>query len=181
MRVEQDDDVATEPTYIDNAGLVLIGPFLPHLFQTLDLLHQDASGRTRLRSHEAGSRAVHLLQYMVGGRTDVPEPVLVLNKILCGLPTGAPVAREIKLTDVERDLCEQLLKSVIANWKIISNTSIAGLQETFIKRDGRLERSDQGWKLKIQRKTLDVLVDQIPWNISIIYHRWMPQPIYVEW
>jgi hypothetical protein len=33
----------------------------------------------------------------------------------------------------------------------------------------------------VQRKTLDVLVDQIPWSVSVVYHRWMAQPLYVTW
>lgn len=181
MPVEPDDEITAVPIYIDNAGLVLTGPFLPHLFQTLDLLDSGEDGRAGLRDHEAISRPVHLLQYLVDGRTAAPEPLLVLNKILCGVPPSTPIAGEIELTDGEREMCERLLRAMIENWKSISNTSIAGLQETFLRRDGRLERSDEGWKLRVQRKTVDVLVDQIPWSISLIYHRWMPQPLYVEW
>jgi hypothetical protein len=181
MPVEPDDEVTAAPIYIDNAGLVLSGPFLPHLFQTLDWLDSGHEGRAGLRDHDAISRAVHLLQYLVDGRTSAPEPLLVLNKILCGVPPSAPIAGEIEPTDREREICERLLRAMIENWKSISNTSIAGLQETFLQRDGRLERSDEGWKLRVQRKTVDVLVDQIPWSISLIYHRWMPQPLYVEW
>jgi hypothetical protein len=178
---EEEEETTGEPLYVDNAGLVLTGPFLPHLFQSLNMLSEDEQGRTRLRDAETISRAVHLLQYLVDGRTSAPEPLLVLNKIICGVPASVPVAREIDLTEEERALCEQLLRAMIANWKIIENTSIAGLQETFLQRAGRLEYTSEGWKLRVQRKTLDVLVDQIPWSISVIYHKWMPQPLYVNW
>jgi hypothetical protein len=178
---EDKEEAVTETIYIDNAGLVLTGPFLPAFFQSLGLLGEDERGVPRLRDHAAASRAVHLLQFLVDGRTSAPEPSLVLNKILCGIPTGVAVEREIELTAAERECCERLLKSVIANWKVIEHTSIAGLQETFFRREGRLERSASTWKLKVQRKTLDVLVDQIPWSISVAYHRWMPQPLYVDW
>jgi hypothetical protein len=182
MPVEPEEEKdAAEPIYIGNAGLVLTAPFLPHLFQTLNMLHTDEDGRTRLRDQAAISRAVHLLQYLVDGSTATPEPLLVLNKILCGVATSVPVERSIELTEQEHKVCEQLLKSMIANWKIISNTSIAGLQETFFRREGRLKHVEEGWKLRVQRKTLDVLVDQIPWSVSIVYHRWMPQPLYVDW
>jgi hypothetical protein len=172
---------AEETLYIDNAGLVLTGPFIPRLFESLDLLGTDEKGVPRMRDRDAASRGVHLLQYLVDGRTDAPEPQLVLNKILCGLVTGTPVAGEVELTDLERETCGRLLKSMIANWKAIENTSVAGLQETFLRREGRLERTGAGWKLKVQRKTLDVLVDQIPWSISVLRQRWMPQPLYVTW
>jgi hypothetical protein len=181
MPVEPDDEITAAPIYISNAGLVLTGPFLPHLFQTLDLLDSGDEGRARLRDHEAISRAVHQLQYLIDGRTSAPEPLLVLNKILCGVSPSTPIAREIEPTDREREICDLLLRAMIENWKSIPHTSIAGLQETFLQRDGKLERSDEGWKLRVQRKTVDVLVDQIPWSISLIYQRWMPQPLYVEW
>lgn len=176
------DDAATDRTvYINNAGLVLTGPFLPHLFRSLDLLTADEGGRARLRDANAVSRAVHLLQYLVDGSTDTPEPALVLNKVMCGVPTATPVEREIEPTEQEREICERLLKAIIANWKIIENTSVAGLQQTFLRREGRLDGSADGWKLKVQRKTLDVLVDQIPWSISVVFNQWMPQPLHVTW
>jgi hypothetical protein len=181
MDVEKGAEVADEPIYIDNAGLVLTGPFLPHLFETLDLLSGDKNGKTSLRDREAVSRAVHLLQYLVDGCTSAPEPRLALNKILCGVPASIPVDREIEPTEEERAVCERLLRAMLANWTTISNTSIAGLQETFFRREGKLERRAGEWKLRVQRKTVDVLVDQIPWTLSVVYHRWMPQPLYVDW
>jgi hypothetical protein len=176
---EVTDDAVKDPIYINNAGLVLTGPFLPHLFQTLNMFSPDDG--TRWRDAATVSRAVHLLQYLVNGRTDTPEPLLVLNKILCGVPVATPIEKAIELTDWERQTCERLLKAMIANWKIIEHTSIAGLRETFLQREGRLEHTADDWKLKVQRKTVDVLVDQIPWSIAIVYHRWMPQPLYVNW
>ncbi|HEX6901171.1 MAG TPA: contractile injection system tape measure protein [Thermoanaerobaculia bacterium] len=166
--------------YVGNAGLALTGPFLPHLFRSLDLLGEE-DGKVRLRDDAAVSRAVYLLQFLVDGRTDAPEPELAFNKVLCGVPVSTPVDREIVPTEREREVCGQLLRSMIANWPIISNTSVAGLQETFLRREGRLQSSDDGWKLRVQRKTLDVLVDQVPWSVSVVYHSWMPQPVHVTW
>ncbi|MEA2985411.1 MAG: hypothetical protein QOD94_1665, partial [Alphaproteobacteria bacterium] len=97
-----DKDVRGETIYISNAGLILTGPFLPHLLQVLDVLVRDDNGRQHVRDYHAASRAVHLLQYLVDGRTDAPEPLLVLNKILCGTPVWAPIARAIEPTDAER-------------------------------------------------------------------------------
>lgn len=179
--VEEDEVKTGEPIYIGNAGLILTSAFLPHLFQQLGLLGEDDKGRPHLRDRDAVSRAVHLLQYLVDGRTSAPEPLLVLNKILCGVPTQIPVSREIEPTDDERKLCDFLLRSMIANWKTIADTSVAGLRETFLQREGKLQRVDDGWKLRVQRKTVDVLVDQVPWSISVVLHPWMPEPIHVNW
>ena len=71
--------------------------------------------------------------------------------------------------------------AVIANWPIISTSSPAALRETFLAREGRLERDHDRWTLVVQRRTLDVLVDRIPWGFSVVYHRWMSLPIHVTW
>jgi hypothetical protein len=181
FRLRGEADSPPEPIFIDNAGLVLANPFLPHLFEALGLLVRDDRGKPRLRDEAAASRAVHLLQYLVDGRTDAPEPLLVLNKVLCGLPIAAPVDRAITASEAEIATCETLLRSILGNWPILSGTSVAGLRETFLRREGRLTLADSVWRLQVQRKTLDVLVDQIPWSIGVVFHAWMPGALHVTW
>jgi hypothetical protein len=182
FRLGGDDDAALkgEPIYIGNAGLVLANPFLPRLFDALGLMESGEDGKRRLRG-SAASRGVHLLQYLVDGRTDRPEPVLVLNKLLCGLPISTPIERDIEPSETERETCDTLLRSMIENWPIVRGTSVAGLRETFLQRDGKLTLAEGGWRLQVQRKTLDVLVDQVPWSIGIVFHRWMPGALHVTW
>lgn len=167
--------------YIDNAGLVLVGVFLPHLFKSLDMLHTNDLGKIQLRDKAAFSRAVHILQFLVNASASSPEPLLALNKIMCGEPIQATVERSIELTEKELQVCEQLQKAVLTNWQSLSSTSICGLQETFLQREGRLVKIDDGWKLTVQRKTVDVLMEQVPWSISVISHAWMPEKLYVSW
>jgi hypothetical protein len=176
-----EDEISRAPIYIGNAGLVLANPFLPHLFDALGLLGRNEAGKPRLRDEAAASRAVHLLQYLVDSRTDTPEPLLALNKVLCGMPIAAPVEREIEATDLERETCDMLLRSIVENWPILRNTSIAGLRETFLQRDGKLTYGEVGWRLQVQRKTLDILVDQVPWSIGVVFHAWMPAALHVTW
>lgn len=167
--------------YIGNAGLVLIGPYLPALFERLGVLGTTEDGKTRIVGLEDGSRAVHLLQYLVDGRLDAPEHELALNKLLCGLPTAQPVEPRIEPAKADLELCDGLLTAIIANWTMIKGTSVAGLRETFLQREGRLVHIEGRWDLTVQRRTLDVLVDRIPWSFSIVYHRWMAEPIHIAW
>lgn len=177
----EEPETSSDPLYVDNAGLVLAGAFLPHLLRELDFLVESDDGDVRLAGPETASRAVHLLQWLVDGRSDAPEALLVLNKLLLGLPLGAPVDRSVELTEAEREAGGKLLASMLSNWPTLSGTSVEGMQETFLQREGRLERTDEGWRLTVQRKTLDVLVDQVPWSLSVILHRWMPEAVYVTW
>jgi hypothetical protein len=179
--LDEPREAPRDPVYIDNAGLVLAGPFLPHLFGSLDMLVRDERKRPQLRDHDAASRGVHLLQYLVDGSCSTPEPLLVLNKIMCGVATGMPVAREIEPTERERELCDALLQAMIAQWTMIQNSSVAALRETFLRHKGRLARKDDVWELRVERKPVDVLVDHVPWGFSVIYNAWMPHPLHVTW
>ncbi|MDE1150354.1 MAG: contractile injection system tape measure protein [Azospirillaceae bacterium] len=179
------DEEETMPTgeslYAGNAGLVLVAPFLPHFFKGLDVLSDGPDGKPRIQGLEAASRAVHLLQHLVDERCDRPEPDLVLNKLLCGLAPSTPVAPSIAPSEAELALCAQLTQAIIGNWPAIRSTSPAGLRETFLQRQGRLNQTEAGWALTVQRKTVDVLVDQVPWSFSVAFQRWMPAPIHVTW
>lgn len=167
--------------YVGNAGLVLLNPFLPRLFDQLGVLTTEADGKRRITGTDAASRAVHILQFIADERCDAPEPELALNKLLCGLPLATPIAPSLTLSDADHALCASLLQGVLGQWPVLSNTSPAGLRETFFQRDGRLERGEGRWTLTVSRRTLDVLVDQIPWSFALLLHGWMPEPIHVDW
>ena len=74
-----------------------------------------------------------------------------------------------------------LLKSVLSNWPALKNTSIAGLRESFLNREAKLQLQDESWKLIVQSKAFDMLLDGLPWSYSTIKLPWMEKPIYVDW
>ena len=163
--------------YIANAGLVLAGAYLQRLFTLLNLADNEA-----FTSPEAADRAVHLLQYLATGGTGTPEPLLVLNKVLCGLPIGAPVLREFEITPQESQAIDGLLQAMITHWKIIGQTSIAGLRESFLQREGRLRLdAEDGWQLQVEPRSYDMLLDQLPWGYSLQKLPWMKEALHVEW
>jgi hypothetical protein len=163
--------------YINNAGLVLFGPYLSRYFEMLDLVYNR-----KFRNDAAASRGVHLLQYLVNGKEeDTGEQSLVLNKLLCGLPTWWPVQEFPALTDKERETTSQMLGAVIRNWPAAKNTSPAAFRETFLDRSGRLAHKDTSWRLKVEKRTYDVLLAQLPWSFNNIKLPWMEKIIYTEW
>jgi len=174
--LEEEEQVPAEDIYIANAGQVLAAPYLPRLFAMLDLTEGTA-----FKDRKAAERAVHLLQFMVNESTNSPEYQLVLNKILCGIGAGVPIERQIDITDREEEAVEGLIQGMIQNWKVIGNTSIAGLRESFLQREGRLQLKDDAWHLLVEPRPYDMLLDQIPWSFSIIKHPWMERIVHVEW
>ncbi|HMB90164.1 MAG TPA: contractile injection system tape measure protein, partial [Rhodothermales bacterium] len=162
--------------YVTNAGLVLLWPFLGRFFKKMDLVEDKA-----FRTAALQQRAVLLTHFLVTGETEAPEQVLLLNKILCGWPPDATVPKSIDLTTEERDESQVLLEAAVTQWAALKNTSIAGLQQAFLQREGRLLKQPDAWTLKVDRTGYDMLLDRLPWSIAIIKQPWMPHPLFVEW
>ncbi len=169
-------DELDEKHLVKYAGIVLITPFLKTFFTELDLLDGG-----KWKDNESAFKAVHLLKFLSNGNTLVPEYSLIFEKLLCGLPLEAPVPLNIVLNDREIEEASTLLKSVIEHWKALKNTSVDGLREAFFKRDGLITKNDSGWLLQVERKTLDVLLDNIPWGYSTVNLPWNNYILFVEW
>jgi len=171
-----DPDLEIDALLVDNAGLVLIGPYMPRLFAMLDLTEAG-----QFKNAEAAERAVHLLQCVAGGPSDTPEAMLGLNKILCGVAAETAIAREISVTDQERDTIEMMLRAIIEHWKKIGNTTPDGLRQAFLQRAGHMHVKDEAWHLNVEPGTFDMLLDSLPWSFSIIKHPWMERAVHVNW
>ena len=81
----------------------------------------------------------------------------------------------------EKDMVNDLLSAIIKQWSVLGNTSIKALQETFLQREGKLSRTKNGWELIVEKKSFDILLDQLPWSISVIKNQHMTDAIYTEW
>lgn len=165
-----------EKIYIENAGLVLLHPFLSTLFDRTGLVKNG-----EFVNDEAKFRAPHLLQYLVNYEQESPEHALLLNKILCGIEYQEAVTSGIVLTELEMNTANELLYVVTQQWEKLKNTSISGLQESFLQRSGSLCLSSEGWTLVVESKAYDVLLQTLPWGLSFIKNSWMTEPIFVEW
>ena len=173
---EPEPPLLLEGLPLPNAGLVLAGPYLPRLFSMLGLtVDGEFSDLGKAR------RAAYLLQFLVFGHTEAPEYQLLLNKILCGIGTAIPLGLPVELSDHEKQTAEQLLQGMIQNWSIIGKTSIQGLRETFLQRQGWLSQVDDTWQLNVQPGTFDMLLYKLPWGFSVLKYRWMDKPLHVEW
>ncbi|NLU93108.1 contractile injection system tape measure protein [Chitinophaga sp. Ak27] len=162
--------------YTGNAGLILLHPFIPFGFKRVGLVNDEG-----FVNREAQHRAVHLLQYMVNGKEIHAEHELALNKLLCALPLEEPVPAEILLTDEEKQLCQELLTVVIQRWEKMNNSSIEGFQAAFLQREGALWQKDDDWRLRVEERGYDLILQTLPWGIGMIRTPWMEKTIYTEW
>ncbi|GAA0191249.1 hypothetical protein GCM10009122_53590 [Fulvivirga kasyanovii] len=166
-----------EPIYINNAGLVILHPFLSRLFNMLELLENK-----KFKDTASAHKAVHILQYIAYKDDKTQEFELALNKVLCGLDIFEPLDNAYALEDKEKELCESLVNGVIQNWPTLGKTSPDNFRVSFLHREGRLEQAmNGGWQLYVEQKAWDVLMDTLPWSVSMVILPWMEKTLAVEW
>lgn len=174
--VQVPDTPELEGIYLQNAGIIIVWPFITQLFEALKFTEDR-----RFISGKKQHRAVHLLQYLASGAENSSEDKLVLSKLLCGLPLSEPVPRQLTLLQEEKVGAEDLIKAAIHHWKEMKNTSVQGFREAFLMREGKLTRNRNDWFLQVAQRSYDIIMDRLPWTISLARLPWMPEPIFVEW
>jgi hypothetical protein len=162
--------------YVQNCGVVLLHPFLEIFFRELGFTEDK-----QFISDDARKRAVFLLNYLATGKTEAAEFNLVLQKFVCGLPIEETLPAAWDLTETEISESQQLLRTVMDYWAPLKSTSIEGLQQTFLQREGKLIQTEEGWLLQVEKKTVDILLGKLPWGFSTIRLPWMQEILHVEW
>jgi hypothetical protein len=165
-----------EKIYIPNAGLVLLHPFLSFYFGKLGLVENG-----KFINPLAQRRAIHLLAFVTDGKEEHAEHTLPLNKILCAFPLNEPVDPAFNIQENERELSLQMLNVIFQRWEKLKNSSIEGFRESFLKRQGILTRTGEGWNLRVEQRGYDILLDTIPWGFRFIKLSWMDAILTVEW
>ena len=160
----------------DRAGLILLHPFLQYFFMEFGLLKDS-----NFADDACKETAVHLLHYLATKEENAPEFELVFEKYLCGLDPSYIINRFIPLTESMKTEAMTLLQSVVKHWQVLKNTSAEGLQEGFLQRKGKLTMNGKDHRLQMEQNALDVLLEQIPWGVSLIKLPWLDQMIYVDW
>lgn len=162
--------------FAPNAGLVLLHPFLRHLF-----LHTGLTENEKFISKESQEKAIGLLHFVATGNTKSEEYQLVVPKILCGYPLELSPDNNIILKETEKEEAIDMMKAAIGQWTIIKNTSIDGLREGFLERNGKIFTKNDDTCFVLETRAIDILLDHLPWNLSIIKLPWRKELIKVEW
>lgn len=174
---QSDSKPDKQEIYIDNAGLLLLHPFLPAYFNSLGLTDES----DQFKSVEDQVKASILLYYLQCGNASYNECDMTLNKILCGLAVSDVIENGIELT--EEDITESmlLLSTVVDHWSALKGASVESMQGTFFLRAGKITYKDDAWLIQVERTAVDVLLDRLPWGFSTIKLPWLKQLIHTEW
>lgn len=171
-----DNLAGQESLFIKNCGVVILHYFLKPFFADLKLLTDE-----KFADNASCQRAVLLLHYLATGNGHAAEFDLILEKILCGYPFNDTLPASIILSRKEKAESKKLLKAVTDHWIPLKNTSAEGLRSAFFERDGKLTKKENGWLLTVEQKTVDVLLNKLPWGFSTIRLPWMEQILNVDW
>ena len=170
------ESIDEEGLFVQYAGIVLIHPFLSTLFKRLQWVKEG-----KFEEDQSKQKALHLLHYAATGREEAEEYELVVPKILCNWPLAMPIERDVELNKNELDETDRMLIAVIEQWPVLQNTSADGLREGFLQRKGKYFKRNDKRYLQIESASIDVLLDQLPWNMGIIKLPWMKDMLWVEW
>ena len=170
------DRAAAQPFALmaSHAGLVLLHPFLPRLFEACELYRE--------RRIVSLPRAAALLHWLATGRHEALELELGTVKALLGLHPEAPLPLGPGLVGArERGEGEALLRAAIEHWKALKNTSVDALRVAFLQRRGALPEEEAGWRLQPERESYDLLLGHLPWSFATVRLPWMTRPLYTDW
>lgn len=160
--------------YVQNAGLILLHPFLKQVLKNCALLDEN----NLIVNKEL---AAHILHYAATKKENDYEHTMLFEKFLCGIPLQQSIQREVKIEEKHKQNIEEMLLAVVQHWTALKNTSVDILRSEFLQREGKLDCTESNPKLTIERKTQDLLLEKIPWNINIVKIPWMEKLIYTQW
>ncbi|WP_431166553.1 contractile injection system tape measure protein [Tenacibaculum halocynthiae] len=160
--------------FVENAGLILIHPFLKQFFNSCNFLNAENKIIKPIQ-------AVHLLHYVATKKERQVESNLVFEKFLCNVPINHSIPRNIKLSEELKEKAEELMKAVTQNWEVLKKSSPDLIRNEFIQRVGKLDLTKDNPNITIERKVHDILLDKLPWNYSMCKLPWMKGVIFTNW
>ncbi len=152
-----------------NCGIIFLQPYVNQLFEEQELLLNN-----KFENRAAKIKAIQLLYYLATSKVGFAEAEdLSIFKILVEIPAEELIVFPKPLTKKEKDVCEIVLQSLIKHWSALKNISIEGLQTQFIQREGLMNITENSIEINLEASAVDILLDQIPFNYSLIKLPWL--------
>jgi len=122
-----------------------------------------------------------LMAWIACGDMEISEACLPLAKVLCGMDVGRPVRIEVDLPPRALEEGLAMMEAAASYWEKAGKLSPDQLRGAFLMRDGRLQDILSGWNLKVDRQTIDILLEFLPWGYGTIMLPWMRKLLTVDW
>ncbi len=161
---------------IENAGLVLLWPFLQRFFENLNVIEEKC-----FIDEGAKNKAVSILHYICNSdENELFEGILPLTKILCGIAVEDPV-EHYNPSEEEKEIANNFLDVIIQHGKCWGTISKEGFRASYLLRQASLRIRDDHWLVQVKKETYDVILQKLPWSFNAIKLPWMEKLIMVEW
>ena len=168
----------------DDGGMLLFWPMLTELFKRCELLEQPEGEKSwQFIDDQARYKARSLLVYVYKGEEQEGDDCVygVIN-ILLGLPPETLVMESDVLSDTERAAADGMMQALIQKWTALRSMSARGLRQQFLERQARCQSVELGYEVIVDKKTIDILLSQLPWGIGMISLPWLGKElIRVDW
>ncbi|MEL7145448.1 MAG: contractile injection system tape measure protein [Bacteroidota bacterium] len=172
--------VAQEQQRAHNGGLVLLHPFLPGLFRACGLLDDQ----NNWHSEEQQEEAVRLLHYLATGASSSATQDYTIEKLLTGLDIEEPLVSlpvDPTFAYADKPLAD-MLETIREYWSPMRNNTWLTLRSEFLMRQAHIEElSEQSVLVKVLPHTMDLLLPQARWGLSMVRYSWMKHIVRVEW
>jgi hypothetical protein len=162
--------------FVKHAGLVVLHPFINTFFGFTSVIADNKFIDSFHRN-----KAMLLLQYIAQGDASYAEHEMVMAKILCGVPLAQAIDISVPLTQEDKKSADELLREVIGHWSILKNTTPDGLREGFLQRPGKYYETNTNHFLHVENSSIDILLDHLPWGLSMLKFPWMKFMLNIEW
>lgn len=178
---EEERKLSLDKWDLHHVGLVILHPFIKQLFVSLNYLNDQF----QFKSKSEQSSGVRILYYLATGlkfeEDSEVEHELAFPKILCGMEVSDVVDVRIEIKEEAYTNATSLLEACITHWDKLSTSSPDSLRNTFLKRTGRIVKKDDAFQLYVESSGTDILLDYLPWSISMIRFPWVEVPFYISW
>ncbi|MFD0705872.1 contractile injection system tape measure protein [Photorhabdus akhurstii] len=165
----------TLPYQVNNAGILVLWPMLPALFNQFGLLEEQ-----KFIHRQAPFSAINFLNYLIWGNEEIQTELNILNNVLCGLMVNEPI--ELAPIEPEKQLIiDQWLDAIISQlpgWKKLTRNDA---RQLFLQRPGELLISDQEINITVEHQPFDVLLTDWPWPLNIAKLPWLDHPLKIDW
>jgi hypothetical protein len=169
-------EVDEEGLFGNYAGLILLHPFLTNFFTRCGLMEG-----TRFQDAFARQKAIFLLYYLATGKKEGQESEMLFPKLFCGCMLNESLPFGLELSEAVYAEADELLQIVLERWEKLKNSSVDGLREGFLRRMGKLVNRQNRLVLVVEVSAIDVLLDYLPWNLSLVKLPWLKELLYIEW
>ncbi|WP_323837465.1 contractile injection system tape measure protein [Photorhabdus africana] len=167
--------ISNTPCQVNNAGILMLWPMLPALFNQLGLLEGE-----KFIHRQAQYHAVNFLDYLIWGTDETPAERKRLNNILCGLMINENT-KSISVEPEKQLITTQWLDTIITQlpgWKKLSCNDV---RQLFLQRPGELLVNEQEIKITIQQQPFDALLADWPWPLNIAKLPWLDRSLLIDW